>query len=289
MSIIWAEVLEKLGRNEVFQPEDIKEIEDEIAKLITDNASFLHLPEEIWKIGELGIVPLEERLLELPLDQWIAQIIVLEKEGYGNHWIQAEKNLCKICSKDDIRYDYFNMHHVNQKIRSLFQVEQNVEKLDEEALNKLLAEFVLANINYMEKVYTQEAYSGEMEILPDYIRAACYLGAIMEKECNWSILLEGIGKSARAWKPLGKLAKRVAYFVGEAQAREEEEQNKKAEEAKDQLQKMAKQVLRQVEEMEARGDYTEALNIVRQLRQMIPEDKYIQEKEQQLEAENAGK
>lgn len=286
MNIVWAELLVKLERGEGLPEENRKEIEEEVAKLVKDNANFLFLPEEVWKLGELGVVPLEEILLGLPLDQWMAQIMVLESEGYNNKWITIEQNLCRICTRDDIRYDYFNIHDVNLKIQTIFQLDQNVEKLDQEALSELLLEFITVNLNYKEKVYTEEASDGEMEIIPDYIKAATYLGESMLHPKEWSIILECIGKAARTWKPLGKLAKRGIYFVGEAQKKEDEKQNKKAKEAKGQLQKMAEQVLGQVEQMMAQGDYTQALGIVRQLRQMLPEDQNIQELEKKLEEAN---
>ena len=127
------------------------------------------------------------------------------------------------------------------------------------------------------------------EILPDYIRAAFYLGEAIEETGNWSLILESLGRAARTWKPLGKLAKHAIHFVGEAQKQEEEEQRKKALEAKDQLQQMAEQVLHQVEQMMSRGEYAQALGIIGQLRQMLPEDQKIQELERQLEETNAGK
>lgn len=154
MSIVWAEVLAQLERQEEFPEENRKEIEAEITRQITGNANFLFLPKEIWTLGEAGIVSLEDMLLGLPLDQWMAQVMVLESDGYSNKWIIAEQNLCRICSREDIRYDYFNMHGINQKIKSIFQLKQNVEKLDEVALTKLLSEYVLANENYAARVYT---------------------------------------------------------------------------------------------------------------------------------------
>lgn len=288
MNIVWAEVLAKLERGEEFPEENRKEIEEEILKVVTGNANFLFLPEEMWKLGELGLVPLEEILLELPLDQWMAQVMVLEHEGYSNKWVTAEQNLCRICSQDDIRYDYFNLHDVNLKIQTIFQLEQNVEKLDQDALSQLLLEFITVNLNYKERVYTEAADEGEMEILPDYIKAAVYLGQSMLHPKEWSVILECIGKAARAWAPLGKLAKRAAYYVGEAQKKEEEAQNEQAQEAKNQLQQMAEQVIGQVQQMMTQGAYGEALGIVRQLRQMLPEDQDIQELERQLEERNAG-
>lgn len=289
MSVIWAEVLSKLDRKEEFPEEYVKEIEEEVQKVITGNANFLFLSEEIWRLGEVGVVPLEDMLLGLPFDQWMAQVVVLESEAYGNPWIVAEKNLCRICTQENIRYDYFNMHEVNRKIQSIFQLDQNVEKLDEKALQKLLLEYVLANINYAVKVYTKEAFEGDMEILPDFIRAACYLDNAMKEESDWSAILEGLGKAARTWKPLGELAKKAAYFVGKAQKRAEDKQQQETEKAKEQMQQMAAQVLSQVEQMMDQGQYAEAMEIVGQLRRMLPEDEKIQAMEKRMEEENAGK
>lgn len=289
MSITWAEVLAKLERQEEFSQECAKKIEEKVINDIAGKADFLFLPEEAWKMGELGLIPLEEILLNLPIDQWMAQIMVLESEGYSNKWMIAEQNLCRICTKEDIRYDYFNMHDVNQKIQSVFQLESNVEKMDQDALTQLLMEFIAVNLNYKIRVYTEEASQGDMEILPDYIRAATYLGEAMMYPKEWSMILECLRKSAGAWKPLGQLAKRAAYFVGEAQKRAEEEQNQKAQVAKNQLQQMAAQVLNQVEQLQQQGEYIEALGIIRQLRQMLPEDARIEKMEKQLEEANAGK
>lgn len=286
MNWIWAENLAKLESIEDFPMENKEEIVEEISHYLENNADFLKLPERVWDLGEAGILPLEEMLLALPLEQWIAQVTLLESKGYGNQWQQAEVNLCKICTKLDIRYDYFNMHDVNRKILSIFQLEENVEKMDENSFLELVSEYIVANLNYAERVYTPVAMEEAKEMLPDSIRGALAFGDAMMQKGDWSAMLKSIKKAATEWSALGALAKRFAHYVGEEQQRSTKQQEAEANVAKKQLQQMAAQVLAQVEQMKAQRQYEQALTIVKQLRQMLPEDEEILKLEKELELEN---
>lgn len=286
MSWILIENLAKLENPGDFPTEQKDVLIEEISKYLEKNGDFLNLPKGAWILGEAGILPLEEMLLELPMEQWMAQIALLESSGYGSRWQQAEENLCKICTKSDIRYDYFNMHDVNQKIKSIFQLEENVEKMDENSLLELVSEYIVVNLNYAERVYTPVAMEEAKEMLPDSIRGALSFGEAMMQKGDWSAMLKSIKTAAKEWSALGVLAKRMAYYVGEEQQRSAKQQQAEADAAKNQLHQMAAQVLVQVEQLQENGQYGEALAIVKQLRQMLPEDQEIMNLEKELELQN---
>ena len=147
-------------------------------------------------------------------------------------------------------------------------------------MRNLLEEYAICNVRYANSIYTKEALSGEMEFLEDDCRAAVWISRMLECDANdWTGQLENLKRAATAWPKLGDVAKRYAALI----AKQQENQSKQAQEAGDKLQKMAAEVKQQVISMTENGMYSEALGIVKQLRQILPNDEDFIYLEQELE------
>ena len=94
---------------------------EELMQWLQGNGEFLYLPETVWDEALSGAIPLEEILLGLPLSQWMVMVLVLESADAPENWNRLSEKLKTIRTKDDIRYDYFDMHGANLLIRKQLQ------------------------------------------------------------------------------------------------------------------------------------------------------------------------
>lgn len=270
-----AVALTQQGKMDEIAKEDIQEICKDLEAQFKDNGEFLFVPDEYWLLGEAGVIPMEEMILSLPISQWMAMTSVLEEGKSPERWGRAEKTLQRICTREDLRYIYFDRKSINSRI--LLMDEQ--ELCDDEQMRGMLEEFAICNIRYANSIYTEEALSGDMDILEEECRAAIWIRRMLECDANdWSGQLENLKQAAIAWPRLGAIAKQYAALIAEQQER----QSKQAKQAEDELGKMAADVKRQVITMTENGMYAEALEIVKQLRQMLPEDEDFIYLEQEL-------
>lgn len=248
---------------------------EDVKRRVTGNAQFLFLPDRIWNLGAEGLISLEEILLDLSIAQWMAQIEVLKRQPYGVAWQKAEEHLGRICTKEDIRYDYFNFHMINWKITTIFQAQINVEKLDWDSMKKLMEEYVYGNLVYANKVYTEEALLNNMELVPKSIRGAMWIEQALANLGDWSEMLHLLANSAKEWDVLRKLVKRFAVLIGEQQM--------EATLALNEMEKMAQEILVQVKLWIEQGKDQEAKSTLDQLGKMLPNNQEIVEIRKQLE------
>lgn len=272
MLILWAESLALLGQESAFPEEKTQELAELIRGLMDGNGEFLSLPKELCVICEAGMVPYEDMILELPVSQWMAQVMVLESVNQPEKWQELREFLQNIKSREDIRYDYFAMHDAKQRIQHAPE-----EKTYEE-LNDDLIYFTESHLAYAKKIYTKEAFSGEMEMLPASCRAAVCTQNYFQEPQDWSAKLEWLKQAAKRDPSMGEFVKVLAREIG----REQERQAEAAEDAARQLREMAKQVKEQVKLLMESGAYQDAYGIVQQLRQMVPEDKEVKRLETEL-------
>jgi hypothetical protein len=213
-------------------------------------------------------------LLTLPFSQWMAVVIVLETYNDPERWKRTRENLASIRTREDLRYDYFEMHAVNALIKG------DHAGMDYTQICQQLEEFADCNLRFANHIYTEEAFSGEMEMMEENCRAAVWIRRMADCESNdWNGRLGNLRQAAKVWPPLGETVKLAATLIGEEQERQDEE----ADAAGKELQQMAQEVKKQVAVLMDAGMYAEALGIVRQLREMLPGDKEVVKLEKKLE------
>lgn len=238
------------------------------------NGEFLMLSADVWKLGASGRLPLEEMLLAQPLSQWMLAALILEKKKDIELWKTLRSYLESVKTKKDIRYDYFGAQMAKASVQT------DVSDWTYLELGQLLELFAVRCLEFAKQVYTPEAFEGEMEVLPDYIRCA----VSMNKQCHRGELsykerLQDLKTCIKLWPPIAPAVKCYIKHIG----KEEERVHNQAQEAQQQLRQMATQVLRQVEVLREAGENAQALSVVRQLRQMLPEDEQIKQIERELE------
>lgn len=275
----WAEAAMNLGKCQEFPQDQREKLRVQVEKQLEGNGEFLQLPESYWNLATNGLLPLEEILLTLPISQWMAQVMVLKSQGVAA-WDETGNHMSLIRTKQDIRYAYYDYHYVNDMVESPIQP-QNYEEMYE-----LLAYYAQCNMNYANEIYTDAAFEGEMEMLPDSVKGALWVAKALEYGFEQlEQMLECLGKSVQVYPALADKMRLFIQMIGTKREEELQTQNAESNQARDELSEMAEQVKGQIQVLMQSGMYDQAYQIVQQLRGMLPGDEELI----QLESELKGK
>lgn len=189
---------------------------DAIKSEMKGNGEFLFLPSRVWMLARLGVFPLEDILLELPMAQWIAQMHLLQMNGYRDVWGQIGKNLAGICTKMDIRYIYFDVIIERMKMKQIYSMKKNIEKMNLETMTRIITDFAQANLNYMDYLYTEAAFEGDMEILSQEEKASMWIANGLSMDtAHWRERLQCFSEAAKMCPMLGEFMKKYIKLFGE--------------------------------------------------------------------------
>lgn len=193
-------------------PEGLK---TEVAHLLEDNGEFLYLNESIWQAAADGVLPLEDMLLALPMSQWRVMVMVLEAGENLSNWDVIQSHLSLIRTRDDIRYDYLDMHEANLLVSGKVQLDSL------EAVEKLLTFYADSNMRYARKVYTEHTLAEAREVMPQSIRGAYWMElALACGEEQHEQRMNYLKKAAGEWPQLGTIAKSYVSLLGEPQEKQ---------------------------------------------------------------------
>lgn len=117
----------------------------------------------------------EQQLLEMELSEWMACVEDMKKLGIGV-LATMQGHLEGIQTVDDIRYRYFRKCYVGQ----LVLLQADGEPIEQ--LQARLREFMEGTLDYYLAIFQEEAFSGEMELLPAEARAAVWLNSMFFRE-----------------------------------------------------------------------------------------------------------
>ncbi|MCD7708279.1 MAG: hypothetical protein LUI02_00220 [Clostridiales bacterium] len=236
---------------------------EQAQQLLKKGGEFLYLPEEIWQAGISGLIPLEDMLLDVPISQWLIMLTVLDSEKSSEKWQDVGSHLGQIRTREDMRYDLFDMHMVN------FWASGVIEGDSTESVERLLREFSEANMRYARKVYREFVFTEATGLLPGHIRAAAWV----EKALSCGLeehekKMDCLTHAAQEWPPIGKTIKSYAVFLG----KDMEKVAKKAQEATSEMSAIAIEVKKQIMSLIDGELYAEAYAVTEQLQQLTPDD-----------------
>lgn len=183
---------------------------------LEEKGDFLFLPDRVWCLARLGVLPLEDMILELPLKQWMVQMQILLTQGYHAGWEQTGSNLASICTRNDVRYTYFDYIIENIKMKQIYSLDGNVQKMDYVSMTKILGEFAQANLNYLDYMYTEAAFDNDMELFSPEEKAAIWIANGMSvDDGQWRVKLQYFGEAAKVCPMLGDFIKRYLNLLGQ--------------------------------------------------------------------------
>lgn len=270
---IWAMSLGKIDRGQEFPKEKAEELNELFKGMISGKADFLNIDEDCWLLGEWNMIPLEEDLLSLKLSQWMAMGQLIMKSNAVGEIAKIRKHLLRIKTKEDIRYAYFEQLYA----RLLISLKSEEESCD--AMESRLLIFKNAMLSFYHMMYQDHVFEGDMDMLPEEGKAAVYLEKYFAcEEKQWKERIEYLRECGKTYPVLGELIKKMAKKIGEMQ----EQELKKKKEAEAQLHSMVDMIKPKVWLMVEGGMYSEALETVKQLQGMAPEDLELLEIEKQI-------
>lgn len=189
---------------------------ESVKERIAHNGEFLNLPDRVWKLAVLGVLPLEEILLDLPMSQWIVQLQVLEQQGYNGMWGEIADHLASICTCSNIRYTYFDCITEQIKMKTIYSLKANIDKMSYETMTQIITDFAQANLNYMDYMYTDAAYDGDMELFSSEEKASLWIANALSVDMGqWKVKLQYLGEAAKVCPLLGDFVKQYMKLVGE--------------------------------------------------------------------------
>lgn len=193
------------------------EYREAVWNYLIENDEFLSLSDEVWELAKSGQLPLENMLLELPMSKWVVQMRLLQVSGYNGSWEQVGQNLASICTRNDIRYTYFDAIVENAKMKWVYSIKDNVAKMSLETMTQIITEFAQANLNYMDYLYTEAAFEGDMELLSQEEKAAMWIANGLSMDVTqWRERLQCFSEAAKVCPMLGEFVKRYMQLYGAA-------------------------------------------------------------------------
>jgi tetratricopeptide (TPR) repeat protein len=247
----------------------------EIETLLQGNGEFLYLPEGVWDAAASGELPLEEMILALPVSQWMVMVMVLESADSLENWDAIQTKLRTIRTREDIRYDYLDMHEAN------LLVSGRVRANTLEAAQHLLSFFAESNMRYARKLYTPETFTNAADLMPASIRAAVWVEKALQLDAaQHEQKLEYLRRAVEILPPMAELIRSYAVLFGQ----EEERKAKEAKDAAKELAQMAQEVKKQLGVLLEGGMYAEAYSVVQQLKTLLPNDAELITIEEELQS-----
>ena len=145
---------------------------------------------------------------------------VLQTQGFHGNWSVVGDQLASICTRSDIRYLYFDKVLEIVKMKQIYHLKQNIEKMDFASMTQILTEFAQANLNYMDYMYTEAAFEGDMELLSQEEKASMWIanGLSME-DAQWREKLQCFGEAAKVCPMLADFMKRYMQLYGNSLVR----------------------------------------------------------------------
>ena len=208
MRFLYAQALAKLSRASEYPAELRAELGNFLSRQLENKGDFLILPDSYWEIGIAHILPLEETILSLPLEQWMVQVHVLEQSKNAETWKLLRDRLQALRTREDVRYLYFAIHDANAMLP---EHEPEMSAGEAEALLRTYAETHLAYAKY---IYTDLVFEEEMTLLPENLRAAVWIQRMLD--CDRSAAAkraEYLEKSVQTYPPIKALAHRYEKLL----------------------------------------------------------------------------
>ena len=193
----------------------LSEYEMEVRAYLKGNGEFLFLQNRVWLLARLGVIALEDSLLELPFAQWIAQMQIMQVRGFQDVWNEIGQKLASICTRNDVRYLYFDRCIENIKMKQIYSLKENAERMDFSTMTQILLDFAQANLNYMDFLYTDAAFDGDKGLLLQEEKASLWIAnGLSLDNSQWREKLKCFGEAAKVCPMLSDFVKRYMNLLG---------------------------------------------------------------------------
>lgn len=222
-------------------------------------------PGILTNIARENELSLEKYYLVVPFERWKSDLNdYIAKVDY-NGVAQIEEEFRGIMQQENVRYEYLFMKAAEAKLLLGVHMGQFQRKRNR------LVEFANRTIAFYTKYYTEIATEQYPELLPPEYQAARYIYQALEEETdNLKQSFEIIRKAVDIYPVLADVIKTYLQDYGIEKDRQERKE-------KEEYRQLTKQIKQSAQELYSKGLYNEAMEVLQQLKQMLPEDLEVAE------------
>ncbi len=242
----------------------IEKLSGDFEKMVVSLADFFGLPDKVWKIAQRGNVDLGSLFLRMPFDRFKMAVDSFAGNSDRETLEKRREMMTGLKIQDDIRYGYFML----KTMENLTVDTGNCDSY--EILYEMLQDFVDGELNFYGHFFNDNAFDGEMEILPPSCRLAVRLGEALleEREGNCKAVLEKYRDCLGIYPSMNDTIRKYAHFYKE-----------KAEKYGDfnrEMENLSRGMKKRLRFLIEQGLDKEAEELVRQLKGFFPEDKELE-------------
>jgi len=220
---------------------------------------FQMLP-DIKNIIDKNGVSLEGMYLSVPYEKWQKDLSDFIEKSTEQELLALETEISHIQTREDIRFGYFCARIAEAKVL------YGTGERDFDVRKELLNNFSQKTLMFLRRYYQTQIFTEMPELLPAYGQAALLI------EQAFAIEQENPTEMLRILKEVVEIYPTFASIIrGFISAYGMEQQNVKKKQ-REEMRKLKEQILAEVQKCVVQKQYTQALAIVEQLKQMIPED-----------------
>ena len=218
------------------------------------------VPGEITRIINKYKISQESLYLSVPFETWMEHLSDFIKKVEEKDLLIAEWEITAMKNQENIRYDYFFARVAEAKL---------LHHADEQAYEKkkaYLKMFSEKTMFFVRKYFQKQVITDTPELLPAYAHAAVLIESGFELEQdNPAEMLHVLKDVMEVYPDLTNIIRGFISAYGIEQDAIKRRQ-------KEEMQNLKKQILEQVQTLRVQKQYETALSIVKQLKQMLPED-----------------
>ena len=239
---------------------DVEELTFALKGLFATIKNVFLMPGEIVQIVKKYNILLEELYISVPFETWKAHIKDLIEKVSEQDLLITERQLTAMKKQENIRYDYFYARISEAKL---------LHHADEQNYNKkkaYLQNFADKTMSFLRKYYQPQVFEEALMLLPVYGQAAYLIEqAFLLEETNPTEMLRVLKQVVEVYPEFANIIRGFLSAYGMEQDAIKRRQ-------RDEMRNLKTQILAQVQTLVEQKQYEAALSIVKQLRQMQPDD-----------------
>ncbi len=227
-------------------------------------ADVLSSDDAFFAIADEYEIEMDDIIACAPFDQWKNGVDTFCERNPMNVVWKKKEFMERHCHEGNVRYEYFMMK-VSEAEAVITPEYKNYN-----AVRKQMKNFSERSMAFYAKFFRQEAFEGEMEMLPLPGRVAVHLKHALQAEESGDIasFREALTKAIGIFGPIDE---GLQYF-GKLYAAQREAQLEESRRAGDEMKSLARQVKRQLYRFIDQGDKKTAYGIWQQLHALTPDD-----------------
>lgn len=241
--------------------DDTEQMEQCLHQLFSKVINFWELNDSIFEIAVNSSFELDTYLTEIKFDHWKNGVDILFKIPKREKISLRSNFLQSVIKSSNLRYDYFFMKESEAKLRMI-----NKEDVQYGDIVNLLKDFTNRYLEFYHKFYKEEAFCGEMELLPTDCRLAVKLSKVFKEERNSNLM--AMMEALKECRNVHPILDDVINIMMEYKKQEVKE----AGENRKQLLILGEQIKAQILILLENRMYVQAYDVLNKLKALIPND-----------------